>query len=146
MIKQIGTEHRRNLVVRTCKTCGCEFLTRADQLARGRGVYCTSKCANRYRIAANGLLGLKGESNPRWQGGISKDKYRYKLIQDKRYPDHASARKQVQQAIRSGKLKRGSCVVCGKENANAHHEDYSKPLDITWLCRTHHREAHGGKH
>jgi hypothetical protein len=24
----------------------------------------------------------------------------------------------------------------------AHHNDYSKPLDITWLCRVHHGREH----
>ena len=25
-----------------------------------------------------------------------------------------------------------------------HHEDYEKPLDITWLCRSHHALLHNG--
>jgi hypothetical protein len=40
-----------------------------------------------------------------------------------------------------GKLKRQPCEVCGAtENIERHHEDYSKPLDVQWLCPTHHRE------
>lgn len=45
-------------------------------------------------------------------------------------------------ALASGRIKRGNCVVCG-EIAEAHHEDYSKPLEITWLCHKHHLERHG---
>jgi hypothetical protein len=33
------------------------------------------------------------------------------------------------------------CEKCG-EKAEAHHEDYSKPLAITWLCKAHHGERH----
>jgi hypothetical protein len=33
------------------------------------------------------------------------------------------------------------CVKCGKK-AQAHHEDYLKPLEITWLCPKHHGERH----
>lgn len=46
----------------------------------------------------------------------------------------------VGRAIKSGKLKRGLCW-CG-EIGEGHHEDYSKPLDVIWLCRLHHRQHH----
>jgi len=44
-------------------------------------------------------------------------------------------------ALRAGKIKRQPCEVCGGK-AEGHHTDYSKPLDVKWLCRTHHRAAH----
>ena len=35
------------------------------------------------------------------------------------------------------------CEVCGtEENVHKHHEDYSKPLDVRFLCTTHHGERH----
>jgi len=45
-------------------------------------------------------------------------------------------------AIRKGILKREPCQVCGETNVHAHHHDYSKPLDVIWLCKTHHEEIH----
>jgi ribosomal protein S27AE len=48
----------------------------------------------------------------------------------------------VGNAIRSGQLLRQSCEVCSNESAQAHHDDYSKPLDVRWLCTTHHAEWH----
>ena len=45
--------------------------------------------------------------------------------------------------LRRGKLERQACVVCG-EPAQMHHEDYSKPLDVMWLCRAHHLALHAG--
>ena len=48
----------------------------------------------------------------------------------------------VLNAIRDGKMERLSCEVCGAK-AQAHHDDYSKPLDVRWLCFKHHREHHG---
>ena len=44
-------------------------------------------------------------------------------------------------AIRDGKLKKLPCFVCG-EKAEAHHPDYSRPLDVIWLCKPHHVETH----
>lgn len=49
---------------------------------------------------------------------------------------------QFNRAIRTGAIKRGCCEVCGKPNADGHHDDYSKPLNVRWLCRTHHIKEH----
>lgn len=43
---------------------------------------------------------------------------------------------------RSGRLAQKPCEVCGKMKVHAHHDDYSKPLDIKWLCAKHHGERH----
>lgn len=46
-------------------------------------------------------------------------------------------------AIRDGKLMKGSCEVClTNENIVAHHCDYDKPLDVMWLCAQHHSDWH----
>ena len=46
-------------------------------------------------------------------------------------------------AIKRGKLIRQPCEMCGAtENIVAHHDDYSKPLDVHWLCATHHKRLH----
>lgn len=38
------------------------------------------------------------------------------------------------------KAKKGSVVQSKK--SEAHHPDYSKPLEVVWYCRVHHFEAH----
>lgn len=52
----------------------------------------------------------------------------------------------VTHAIRTGQLKQQPCAIKGCNvatlNTIAHHEDYDKPLDITWLCKSHHRYRH----
>ena len=59
----------------------------------------------------------------------------------KTFPERAKANAMVAYALRNGKLSRGSCVVCGAK-AVAHHPDYSKPLDVVWLCQPHHKQEH----
>lgn len=44
-------------------------------------------------------------------------------------------------AIGRGYIKSLPCFVCG-EKAHAHHPDYSRPLDVMWLCPAHHKQAH----
>lgn len=41
------------------------------------------------------------------------------------------------------KLEAGPCAVCGSTITEAHHDDYSKPLDVIWFCRKHHMEHEG---
>lgn len=41
------------------------------------------------------------------------------------------------------KLPTQSCSIGGCEKTGErHHGDYSKPLDIVWLCKTHHEQIH----
>lgn len=47
----------------------------------------------------------------------------------------------VRDALRRGILTKQPCEVCG-ERAVAHHDDYSQPLNVRWLCTLHHRQWH----
>jgi hypothetical protein len=58
-----------------------------------------------------------------------------------RNKDRLAAHNAVSKAILRGKLQQQPCWVCG-EKAQAHHPDYSRPLDVVWLCDKHHKEAH----
>lgn len=48
----------------------------------------------------------------------------------------------VNNAIRDGKLKKQSCEKCGNKKVHAHHDDYTKPLKVRWLCPKCHIEWH----
>jgi hypothetical protein len=56
-----------------------------------------------------------------------------------------SARGVVSVMLRRGKLTRQPCEECGDPKAEAHHDDYSKPLDVRWLCRDDHGAWHDAK-
>ena len=45
-------------------------------------------------------------------------------------------------AVRRGEVVKQPCVRCGEKKSFGHHDDYSKPLDVIWLCALHHRERH----
>jgi hypothetical protein len=61
------------------------------------------------------------------------------------HPERDYARYQVAYALRSGRLHRQPCEVCSSERVQAHHDDYSKPLEVRWLCRPHHQKHHHGE-
>jgi len=57
-------------------------------------------------------------------------------------PIKTKARKSLEKALSIGTIERAPCVRCGAPNAHAHHENYSRPLDVVWLCPLHHKARH----
>ena len=64
----------------------------------------------------------------------------YRTLNPAKYKAHCA----VSNAVRDGRLtKRDSCEGCGSElSIHGHHDDYSKPLDVRWLCAGCHRQWH----
>lgn len=58
------------------------------------------------------------------------------------HPERFSAMQEVHRALRSGNLQKQPCIVCGIDRVDAHHPDYTKPLSVVWLCRSHHMQSH----
>lgn len=58
-----------------------------------------------------------------------------------RHKEKKLAHDAVERAVATRKLSPLPCWTCG-DPAEAHHADYSSPLDVVWLCRKHHKELH----
>lgn len=70
----------------------------------------------------------------------------YQRRKRERSPEKDRARQQVRRAIKAGKLIRLPCEICGSTHQiEAHHNDYSRPLNVRWLCFKHHREIEHGQ-
>lgn len=65
-----------------------------------------------------------------------------------RYANNTTERKkQIARATAYHRLEAGiivkePCRLCGSEEVEMHHPDYSKPNDVVWLCCTCHDELH----
>lgn len=64
----------------------------------------------------------------------------------KKYPGKYRARTKLGNEVRSGRVQKKPCEVCGDPKVEAHHKDYRKPLNVNWLCRKHHMEIEGKAH
>ena len=77
----------------------------------------------------------------------SREKHKDKMREyHKKYSNENRIVKNAQQlsynALKKGKIKKLPCAVCGSHESQKHHPDYSKPLDIIWLCSRHHMRLH----
>jgi uncharacterized OB-fold protein len=58
------------------------------------------------------------------------------------HPEKVSARSKARLALKRGTIKKQVCSKCGNVKVDMHHQDYSKPVEIIWLCRRHHQQEH----
>ncbi len=117
-----------------CKECTKADVTknRLDKLEHYRS-FDRQRASNPERVAARKAY----EKTPEGKAAVARANQKYRS----RNPRKDKARAAVARAIKSGKLKRQPCFICG-ESAHAHHPDYDRELDVTWLCPEHHKAAH----
>ena len=143
-----------------CAVCGISFQTK-----HSRGKYCSAQCAREGARESWREYGARNRTRRREYHGafylrnrtaIAKRVAAYRStesgrkaqqVNDQRQraksPEKIAARQKVKIAVVSGQLKRQPCVRCGAPRAQAHHPEYSRPLDVVWLCSTCHRTEHG---
>ena len=67
---------------------------------------------------------------------------------EKKYPEKKRAKDAVQRALKKGIIFRPDiCSKCSmpptaSSKIEAHHDDYSKPIDVIWLCKSCHQKLH----
>lgn len=125
----------KGTIDRDCKPCRCakvraNRLLRADQYQ----AYERGRATLPHRVEAREAYA----QTPHGKAVTGRAKRRFIT----RNPVKRRAHNVVNAAIRDGKLSRQPCEVCGEVRSQAHHDDYSKPLDVRWLCTTHHAEWH----
>jgi len=79
---------------------------------------------------------------PEWRAKNRHKVLEYVYSYQDRCPEKVACRIETRKAISGGVLVKTPCKVCGVLKVDAHHPDYSKPLEVVWLCRKHHSELH----
>lgn len=144
-----------------CRLCGTAFTARAWQVAKSdyecRPCLCARRKAYRLQRIADGKPLAVQKADPAYNRAYLAQYYadpekralRAKRMRAYRSSDDEHAhrhrvRAKVSKAVKTGKLTRLPCEVCGASKTEAHHDDYSQPLNVRWLCPSHHREHHAG--
>jgi hypothetical protein len=108
-----------------------------------------AKCTSCYNKAKNAAVGYTPERNrSQWQKRRDDpERYARKLAYQSAWREQnaekVAAHRKCKTAKRNGTLvSPEQCEWCGAAaRLDMHHEDYSKPLDVKWLCRRCHRRA-----
>jgi hypothetical protein len=100
------------------------------------------KACTRYDVRQNRKA--KADYYREYDRERSKEPKRIKAISRsaRKDPVKYHARITLQNAVARGKVTRQPCEQCGDVRTDAHHPDYTKPLEVVWLCRKHHMAVH----
>lgn len=115
----------RTRIARNCLECGTPFEVNLSEIKKGGGFLCSKSCSNTW------------QSHTRRVGEGSRVRT---YAKKKAEPYKEAARRKARAAIKAGTLIKLPCKICADIRVQAHHDDYSKPLDVEWLCRKHHYE------
>jgi len=135
--------------VKRCKTCGVILTHKNSYIKHTKNLYCkihrNIKLNNEKR--ANGFVAQKRarKKYELWHDKTPKRKLQMLECAKrmyKKYPEKFKARYLLRRAVKIGDIIKKPCEVCGEIKVHAHHTDYSKPLDVMWLCHKHHVEIH----
>lgn len=86
------------------------------------------------------------EHHRRWIAKFPEKAAEYQRRYRAKSPEKYRARTLLRSAVRAGKIKRQPCYHCGSLKTEAHHHDYSKPLDVRWVCfKCHRSKEHSQK-
>lgn len=101
---------------------------------------CVKEYANKHR--QKNLEKIRAYDRDRFKIDINRRSYAMASMKNQRikYPEKYKARTAVNNAIRDKKIEKLPCAICGNEKSTAHHEDYSKPLEVVWVCLICHHE------
>lgn len=55
-----------------------------------------------------------------------------------------AARTCFKAAVYNGAITQKPCAVCDDPHSEGHHFDYTRPLEVIWLCKPHHGAVHSG--
>ena len=131
-----------------CVECGETDPVKFDKTRKSLCAHCTNKRDN--KVYRDRKREYQAEYYKKWyaeRGRKRKDDYADVIyLWKKNHPDAIKARNRVCYAIRTGKLDRPLiCSICGRQGKiSAHHNNYSIPFEICWVCSSCHKKIHLG--
>ena len=110
-----------------CDYCKKKYHTKKSAYLKRKRHFCCRDCYSKYRAEL-----LPKEEQNSYGTGFSQEE------RDKR----KKARVVFNHYVRDKHIEKQFCEICGNPKAEAHHDDYDKPLNVRWLCFVCHRKWH----
>lgn len=126
--RKIGKANKGIWIKYNCDYCKKPSSERQSHYKRKKRHFCSVGCYSLFR-----KYRLPKTEQHAYKGGGLPEKEKVKRIK---------ARSAANHALRDGKIKKLPCEACGRKDAQMHHHDYSKPLEVKWLCVKCHWEEH----
>lgn len=135
--------------IKKCLFCDKDMFLTNSQMSRQ---FCSKLCLKKGRpriIRTPEEQTLYNTERAKRYRNTKKGKFIVRKIakqQYKKYKKKANARSLLNWHVNNGSiLKPDACSICNKTGyIHAHHEDYSKPLDVIWVCPKCHKDIHSG--
>ena len=145
LLKEKDIIEKATMKTKICKACRVELVLGKNQYKSSRNHLCKKHYNERKKDWRTRNPEKAGESVKHWRAkNLEKVRETWRRCARK-YPEKTKARNKLNDTLQAGKMTRMACEVCGSPLSEAHHPDYSKPLDVIWLCKKHHVLAHRGK-
>lgn len=120
-----------------CKSCLVEKYNRW----KSRNPEKLKRYQQEYRKVFGYHTGTPRVKVQREEGYALKEAGKYRI----KYPEKFNAQQTLNRNVRLGRIAKMPCAFCGAEKVHGHHPDYSKPLEVIWVCPIHHKQIHPGK-
>ena len=129
-------------MIKDCTKCGVPTEFKEDHKSR-QGYWC-KQCRSKASVQSAMLhRDTKRKNNNAYQSRISGQRAHSTAAWRANHPEKKAAHQAIQTALRNGGLLKKPCEVCGNIiRIHAHHDDYEQPLNVNWLCHTHHMARH----
>jgi hypothetical protein len=123
-------------MMKTCKKCGTPRHTEREYY-RSRPTVCKAcvrENARAYYYENKEKFTAWRKNNPDKKAGYDRQRDKVK----------SNARAKLRYAVKTGKIvKPERCEICDRiKQLQGHHDDYTKPLDVKFLCRKCHMKLH----
>jgi len=137
--------------MKRCFKCGemkhLDMFYKHNRMEDGHLNKCKECAKNDVRLDRINSQNAREYDKSRWRNNKERREKVYARTKEwgNKNPHKKNASIIVNNAVRDGRIIKTPCIVCGATHMiHGHHEDYSKPLDVIWLCAIHHQQHHHG--